>query len=60
MRRHRFDAGSLIAGLFFLALSGIFLASGLARDELLPAEALIPTVLIGLGLVGLALVVRRG
>lgn len=60
MRRHGLDPGSLVAGLFFLGLSGIFLASGLSGEEILALEVLIPTVVAGLGVVGLAMMLRRG
>jgi hypothetical protein len=53
VRKHRFDPGTLITGLFFLGVAGIFLIGGLANTAILPVYGLAPAVLIGLGVVGL-------
>lgn len=57
--RHRFDFGALLAGLFFLAISSSHLWQALGRRAGLPLEVIAPTVLIGLGVVGIALILTR-
>ncbi|MBC6456948.1 hypothetical protein [Actinomadura sp. HBU206391] len=59
MRRHRFDPGSLLAGLLFLAVAGVYLAGGFGDHAVVPAEILVPAVFIGLGVVGLVRVLTR-
>jgi hypothetical protein len=59
LRRHRFDPGSLLAGLLFLTVAGIYLASGFADQTVVRAEILGPAVFIGLGVVGLVRVLTR-
>jgi hypothetical protein len=49
----------LVAGLFFLAVAGIFLAGGFADTSILPVYGLAPAVLIGLGAVGLVRALTR-
>ncbi|MFD0901999.1 hypothetical protein [Actinomadura sediminis] len=56
----RFDPGGPVTGLFFLALAGLFLAEGVTADRLLNPVAVVPLVLIGLGLVGAVRVATRG
>ncbi|MFI0370219.1 hypothetical protein ACH35V_20305 [Actinomadura sp. 1N219] len=58
-KRRRFDPAGPVTGLFFLALAGLFLADGLADENVLPATTLLPVVLIGLGLVGTVRVLTR-
>ncbi len=58
--RRRFDPAGPVTGLFFLTLAGLFLAEGLAGEPILPTTALVPVVLIGLGLVGTVRVLTRG
>ncbi|WP_131732727.1 hypothetical protein [Actinomadura formosensis] len=57
--RYRFDPAGPVAGLFFLALAGLFLADGLSDGGVLSATILAPVVLIGLGLVGTVRVLTR-
>jgi hypothetical protein len=57
--KHRFDPGTLIAGLFFLGVAGIFLIGGFANTSILPVYGLAPAVLIGLGVVGLVRALTR-
>lgn len=57
--RHPFDAGTLLAGLFFLSAAGVFLAGGLSGGSVMGMTALVPTVLIGLGVVGILRIVTR-
>ena len=59
MRRHRFDPGSLLAGLLFLTVAGVYLASGFGNRTVVRAEILGPAVFIGLGVVGLVRVLTR-
>ncbi|MCW2889635.1 MAG: hypothetical protein JWL58_6497 [Streptosporangiaceae bacterium] len=59
MHKHRFDPGALVAGLFFLAVAGIFLVGGFADTSILPVYGLAPAVLIGLGAVGLVRALTR-
>ncbi|GAA2117891.1 hypothetical protein [Actinomadura alba] len=59
MRKHRFDPGSLLAGLLFLAVAAVYLAGGLAERAIVRAEILGPAVFIGLGVVGLVRVLTR-
>jgi hypothetical protein len=59
VRRHRFDPGALVAGLFFLGVAGIFLVGGFTKTSILPVYGLAPAVLIGLGLVGLVRALTR-
>jgi hypothetical protein len=59
LRRHRFDPGSLLAGLLFLTVASIYLASGFADRTIMRAEILGPAVFIGLGVVGLVRVLTR-
>lgn len=58
-KRFRFDPAGPVTGLFFLALAGVFLADGLTDGDVLPVAAMIPIVLIGLGLVGTVRVLTR-
>ncbi|TDD31559.1 hypothetical protein E1287_26030 [Actinomadura sp. KC06] len=58
-RRSRFDPAGPVTGLFFMALAGLFLADGLADENVLSATTLLPVVLIGLGLVGTVRVLTR-
>ncbi|QXJ22163.1 hypothetical protein AGRA3207_003121 [Actinomadura graeca] len=58
--RRRFDPAGPVTGLFFLVLAGLFLADGLSEKTILEPVALIPVVLIGLGLVGTVRVLTRG
>jgi hypothetical protein len=57
--RRRFDPGGPVAGSFFLAVAGVFLASGLSERNVVKLSALIPAVLIGLGVVGIVRIVTR-
>ncbi|MGI5206679.1 hypothetical protein ACQEU6_34535 [Spirillospora sp. CA-108201] len=58
-KRYRFDPAGPVTGLFFLFLAGLFLADGLTDGGVLPVTALVPVVLIGLGLVGTVRVLTR-
>ncbi|GGQ18577.1 hypothetical protein GCM10010187_38620 [Actinomadura coerulea] len=58
-KRFRFDPAGPVTGLFFLALAGVFLADGLTDGDVLPVAAMVPIVLIGLGLVGTVRVLTR-
>lgn len=58
-KRFRFDPAGPVTGLFFLFLAGLFLADGLTDGSVLPVAALVPVVLIGLGLVGTVRVLTR-
>ncbi|MDL4776191.1 MULTISPECIES: hypothetical protein [Thermomonosporaceae] len=55
----RFDPGGPIAGLFFLAVAGVLLASGLSGELVVGLRVLVPAVLIGLGLVGIVRILTR-
>lgn len=59
MRRHRFDPSSLLAGLLFLAVAVVYLASGFGDRTVVPAGILGPAMFIGLGVVGLVRVLTR-
>ncbi|RAY15080.1 hypothetical protein DPM19_10120 [Actinomadura craniellae] len=59
MRRHRFDPGALAAGVYFLAMGGIFLATGLTEENVVEPGILAPTAVIGIGVVGLVRVLSR-
>lgn len=59
MRRHRFDGSSLLAGLLFLTVAGVYAVSGLTERTLIPIRILAPSVFIGLGMVGLVRVLTR-
>jgi hypothetical protein len=59
VRKHRFDPGALVAGLFFVAVAGIFLGGALAETSILPIYGLAPAVVIGLGVVGLVRALTR-
>ncbi|SEG34550.1 hypothetical protein SAMN04489712_104504 [Thermomonospora echinospora] len=58
--RHRFDPGAPVAGLFFLAVAGVFLAGGLSGEPVVPLEVLVAALLIGLGVVGIVRVLSAG
>jgi hypothetical protein len=58
-KRFRFDPAGPVTGLFFLFLAALYLVDGLSDEDVLPATALIPVVLIGLGLVGTVRVLTR-
>jgi hypothetical protein len=58
-RRGRFDPGSVVTGLFFLLIAGIFMAGGLWRDPIAEPQVLAPAVVVGLGLVGIVRVITR-
>jgi hypothetical protein len=58
-RRRRFDPGSVVTGLFFLFIAGIFMAGGLSRTPVAEPEILVPAVVVGLGLVGIVRVITR-
>ncbi|MEO5875813.1 MAG: hypothetical protein ABIS86_23440 [Streptosporangiaceae bacterium] len=49
--RHRFDPGSLLGGIYYLAVAGIFIASGLSGNSIVPVIYLGPALLIGFALV---------
>jgi hypothetical protein len=59
LRRHRFDPGSLLAGLLFVTVAGIYLAGGFGDRTIVRAEIIGPAVFIGLGVVGLVRVLTR-
>jgi divalent metal cation (Fe/Co/Zn/Cd) transporter len=54
----RFDWGSLVAALFFLAVAVRFLIYGFGRS-VAPIEVTLPVVLIGLGVVSLTRILTR-
>lgn len=58
-RGRRFDPAGPVTGVFLLALAGLFLADGFSDDRVLPPAALVPVVLIGLGVVGIVRVLTR-
>ncbi|WP_067491455.1 hypothetical protein [Actinomadura hibisca] len=57
--RGRFDPGALVTGLFFLAVAGLFLASGLSGEVVAGTRVIAPVLLVGLGLVGVVRVLTR-
>jgi hypothetical protein len=59
VRRHRFDVASLLAGLLFLAVAGVYVAGGLSGRTVVSIAMLGPAVFIGLGVVGLLRVLTR-
>ncbi|MQY07488.1 hypothetical protein [Actinomadura macrotermitis] len=59
MARRGFDAGTVVTGLFFLAVAGIFLAGGLAGRLPVRLEILAPAVVVGLGLTGFVRILTR-
>lgn len=59
-KRRRFDPAGPVTGVFFLALTGVFLAEGLTEERLLNPVAVVPLVLIGLGVVGAVRIATRG
>ncbi|MFI0405214.1 hypothetical protein [Actinomadura sp. 3N508] len=58
-RRRRFDPAGPVTGLFFLALAGLFLADGLADENVLSVTTLLSVGLTGLGVVGTVRVLTR-
>lgn len=59
-RRRRFDPGSAVAGLFFLAVAAVFWVRTTAPGMGPPLPVLAAGILIGLGLVGVGYVASRG
>lgn len=59
MRRHRWDPGALVAGVFFLAIAAVFLADGFSEGGVAGVEILAPTAIVGLGVVGVVQMVSR-
>ncbi|GAA1553249.1 hypothetical protein GCM10009678_40320 [Actinomadura kijaniata] len=57
--RRRFDPGSVVTGLFFLAVAAAFLVSGLAGRLVGGPEVLVPAVLLGMAAVMVVRVVTR-
>jgi len=57
--RRRFDPGALIAGVFFVGVALLFLVNGMSDEPVAGPEILIPTLLIGLGVVGMIRVLTR-
>jgi predicted permease len=57
--RHRFDPGALVAGLYFLAVAGVFLTDGFAGRTVLPLVYTGVALLIGYSLVLLVRVLTR-
>ncbi|MGI5165197.1 hypothetical protein ACQEU3_12640 [Spirillospora sp. CA-253888] len=57
--RGRFDPGALVTGLFYLAVAGVFVASGLSGELVVDTRILAPVLLVGLGLVGVVRVLTR-
>jgi hypothetical protein len=53
------DPGSVVTGLFFLAVAGIFMAGALSGDPVAGPEILGPALLAGLGLMGIVRVITR-
>ncbi|MFI0357683.1 hypothetical protein [Actinomadura sp. 9N407] len=58
-KARRFDPGSVVTGLFFLAVAGVFFAGALSGDPVAGPEILGPALLAGLGLMGIVRVVTR-
>ncbi|MDL4814825.1 hypothetical protein [Actinomadura opuntiae] len=58
--RRGFDPSGPVAGVFFLALAGVFLADGLSGGRVVATAVMVPVVLIGLGVVGTVRVLTRG
>jgi hypothetical protein len=58
-KRRRFDPGSVVTGLFFLLVAGLFLAGGVTGDSLDRPDVVIPALVVGLGLVGIIRVITR-
>lgn len=56
--RHRTEPGTLIAGLLFCVFGGLYLVAN-AQGWHLPWIWLLPALLVGLGLAGLAGIVTR-
>jgi hypothetical protein len=59
VHKHRFDLASLLAGLLFLTLAGLYVAGGLSLRNIVPIEILGPAVFISLGVIGLVRVLTR-
>ena len=57
--RHRFDPGALVAGLYFLAVAGVFLTDGFSGRTRLPLLYTGVALLIGYSLVLLVRVLTR-
>ncbi|XVQ12127.1 hypothetical protein ACQP1W_05975 [Spirillospora sp. CA-255316] len=57
--RRRFDPGSVVTGLFFLGVAGVFIAGGLSGELVAGPQVLGPALLVGLGLVGIVRVLTR-
>jgi hypothetical protein len=57
--RRRFDPGSVVTGLFFLGVAGVFIAGGLSGEVVPGPRVLGPALLVGLGLVGIVRVLTR-
>jgi hypothetical protein len=58
MAKHSRDVVSLVMGLLFMAAAGLFLLSDLS-DAQVDLRWVAPTVLIGVGILGLAASIRR-
>lgn len=59
MPRHRTDPGAFVAGLFFLAVAGIFLATGFGNKLVVELMFLAPAMVIGFSLVLLIRIFTR-
>jgi hypothetical protein len=57
--RHRFDPGALVAGLYFLAVAGIFLNDGFNNRTVVPFMYIGPALLVGYALVLLIRLLTR-
>ncbi|MFC5747130.1 hypothetical protein [Actinomadura rugatobispora] len=58
-KRRRFDPGSVVTGLFFLGVAGVFVAGGVTGELVAGPQVLGPALLVGLGLVGIVRVLTR-
>jgi hypothetical protein len=58
MAKHSRDVVSLVMGLLFMAVAGLFLLTDLS-DTQVDLRWVAPTVLIGVGILGLAASLRR-
>lgn len=57
--RHRFDPGALVAGLYFVAVAGVFLSDGFNNRTVVPLMYTGPALLIGYALVLLIRLLTR-
>ncbi|NHC15460.1 hypothetical protein [Motilibacter deserti] len=57
MRRHELDLAVLVAGVVFLAV-GLTYAAASLTDEEVRANVVVPSVVVGLGIAGIAAAVR--